>query len=269
MCSEDSVPRACPQDWGLPDWHDAGQYPDHRVVHILVWAWEFLRRWPKYRAFWCDEVLPLLQRRAALPQRVEQLLAQQLNEQETREFVDDLSDLPPEELKEYAARLSGGPRIVSPPAPELVPLGGARVKSLAAQSRFGLWNAFDPRERECAAFVAGPTEVHAGQINRDPHKMTIEFDTRLPIKLQLKNAEDWLSTRQRRLKLRSTEPRPRVDLYAGYLRVLDAKEAAAGDRQIAEVLFPRLTERSGVQRVKNSYRAGRKLRDGGYRQLIA
>lgn len=52
-------------------------------------------------------------------------------------------------------------------------------------------------------------------------------------------------------------------LFANYLRILDAKDAGATEPEIAGVLFPRLGD-SGLQRVKNHYRAAKSLRDGGY-----
>jgi hypothetical protein len=48
-----------PIDWGIPDWTNPDGYPGPRS-HITVFAWEFLRRWSEYRAFWLEKIQPLI-----------------------------------------------------------------------------------------------------------------------------------------------------------------------------------------------------------------
>lgn len=45
-------------DWGVPDWLDAGAYPAVDGMTIREWWWEFTRRRPDYRAMWnaADEI---------------------------------------------------------------------------------------------------------------------------------------------------------------------------------------------------------------------
>src|SRR5438552_1597670 len=38
-------------DW-LPNWQDLTQYPDPKKAIGRIWAWEFLRRNPKYQELW-------------------------------------------------------------------------------------------------------------------------------------------------------------------------------------------------------------------------
>jgi hypothetical protein len=45
-------------DWGVPDWLNALQYPKHTTG--VAWAWEFLRRNAEYRTFWTARVLPFV-----------------------------------------------------------------------------------------------------------------------------------------------------------------------------------------------------------------
>ena len=40
-------------DWNVPDWRDASAYPPQDTPRH-VWAWEFLRRNPKYRQLWTE-----------------------------------------------------------------------------------------------------------------------------------------------------------------------------------------------------------------------
>lgn len=239
-------PKQVAARWGLPDWQDAKQYPDHRAVAIDRWCWEFLRRSQEYRTFWREEVLPLLQRRAALPQQVERLVAGQMDEQEARAVRLEILDLPSDEARPLIERLGGGQTRAGPMPEECLPGGGTRFMMTETMQRFGLFHAIDPRKSEQVqpAFAAGITELHAGTVDQDPHKVTVEFDTRLPDKQQLDLAKRILSIRRRTLelrslpeqkqrerfdaivsgpKIRSPEARARPERYRDYLRVLDAK----------------------------------------------
>ena len=286
-------PRQVALEWGLPDWQNARQYPDHEAVGINRWCWEFLRRSDQYRTFWRDEILPLLQRRAALPQEVERRIAGQMDEQEARALSLEILDRFPEPA--IMERLAGGQTPAGPMPDECLPGGGTRFGMAEAMRQFGLFYAIDPRksERVQPVFAAGVTELHAGVVDRDPHKVAVELDTRLPDKqqldkfkrilsgrrhmLQLQSLPEqqqrdmlngFLSGKRRMLKLPSPGARTHVELYADYLRVLDAKESGATDLNIARVLFPERSTSEGMQQVKNFHRAARKLRDGGWRQLL-
>ena len=101
-------------------------------------------------------------------------------------------------------------------------------------------------------------------------KFAIVFDPALPIEPQLKRAKAALVGKQGSLPhlgggKAKPEVRPRVENFASYLRVLDAKAVGAGDREIAAVLFPKLDEPDGVRQVQNHYRAAKRIRDVDYR----
>ena len=50
-----------PNGWGVPDWRELGEYPSPTGrARMLVWAWEFLRRNPEYRAFWSKKAAKLI-----------------------------------------------------------------------------------------------------------------------------------------------------------------------------------------------------------------
>jgi hypothetical protein len=166
-----------------------------------------------------------------------------------------------------------------------------------AMRRFGLFYALDPRQSKQVqpVFDAVVKELLAGVVDRDAHKVTVELDTRLPDKQQLDEVKRILSGRRHMLQLRSLSEqqqrdllkrllsgngeglmptlrsphaRTHVELYADYLRVLDAKESGASDQTIARVLYPEGSLSEGMKRVKNFYTSARRLRDGGWRQLL-
>jgi hypothetical protein len=219
------------------------------------------------------KIRPYWQAREAIPERVEEFISGQLDERQAEDLLLQILDLPSEQISKHFRRLSGGSPSSDSAKPENQVLDGGQVIGWEEARRlFGLFNPVDPRMRQAAAVfeLAGATEVLdvAADMERDD-KLRIEFDLRSPIEPQLSRAKLLFRVRQRTLKLPSSDVRPRIDLFANYLRVLDAKEVGATDTEIAGVLFPRLNADDGVKRVGNFYKRARALRDGSYRQLAA
>jgi hypothetical protein len=288
-------PKQVAAEWGLPDWHNPQQYPDHRIVGVGRFAWEFARRSGQYRTFWCDKVVPLQRRHAALPQLVERMVAGQMGEAEAHAFQLEILELPPDEAAPLIERLHGGQTPVGPMPEEALSGGRTRFAVAEAMRQFGLFYAIDPRESgegQVPLFIDRVPELHAGIVYQDPRRVTVELDTRLSVTQQLERVKSVLDGRQRMLEFQSRSeqqqreifqdlmaggaqlPKPRalgararVEHFANYLRVLDAKEMGATNLEIAEVLFPRLAAADGVTQIKNHFNAARELRDGGYRRL--
>jgi hypothetical protein len=294
--------RQVAETWGLGDWHDAQQYPDHEKVGIDVWCWQFLRRSSQYRTFWGSIVLPLQRRRAALPQLVERKVAGQLGEAEAVALQMELLELPPDEAAPLIERLRGGQTPVGLMPEKTLPGGRTCLAAAEAMQTFGLFHAIDPRasgEGHLPLFVGPILELQVGEVSQDRHRVSPILDTRWSARPQLESAEDILGSRrnllafdglseeQRRLMAEAVkagdfaaaaalmakppvvEPRARVDRYADYLRVLDARETGATRSEIARVLFsPLLDLATGVDRVKRDIAVAVALRDGGWRQLL-
>jgi hypothetical protein len=179
---------------------------------------------------------------------------------------------------------------------EGLPGGRTRFAMAEAMQQFGLFYAIDPRksgEGQAPLFIDPVPELLGGSVSRDPHRVTVELDTGLSVTPQLERIKHIWDGRRRMLAFQSlpeqqqrnlsqdltaggaqvpTPPslqvRARVEHFANYLRVLDAKEMGATNLEIAEVLFPRLAADDGVTQIKNHVSQARKLRDGGYRRLL-
>jgi hypothetical protein len=231
--------RIYPQDWGLPDWRDGGAYPNHESAEPLKWCWEFLRRNPEYREFW-ERV-----------ERAEQALGP--------------LDRP------LTTSLDGSAKV-------RISDGGTLVGVAEAEERFGLWRAYDPRLSESGAqfnrfgatYFTGSPGLGEQAMPVPEGKVAILFDPFLPIEPQLKSARVTLQSLGRARSYLSgqkakSEARPRVQLFANYLRILDAKEAGVSDREIAKLLFPRLDEDTGIKNVQNQYKAAKRMRDVDFR----
>lgn len=104
----------------------------------------------------------------------------------------------------------------------------------------------------------------------------VKVDFRKPIIPQMRRLEDWARIRQDQLAKngmkRPHQSKPRFDRFQLYLRVLDAKEAGAAQKEMAAILFPKIPNRypenRGAKYVENTYRAAKKIRDSGWRDLL-
>jgi hypothetical protein len=197
---------------------------------------------------------------------VEEFIGGQLDERQAEDLFLQILDLPLEQISKHVRRLSGGsPSSDSAKPGNQVLDGGQVIGWEEVRRRFGLFKPVDPRmcQTDAVFELAGATEVFdaAADMERDD-KLWIEFDLRSPIEPQLRRAKLLFRVRQRTLKLPSSDVRPRIHLFANYLRVLDAKEAGATDAEIAGILLPRLNADDGVKRVRNFYKRARTLRDG-------
>jgi Family of unknown function (DUF6499) len=150
----------------------------------------------------------------------------------------------------------------------------ATVKRL--EDRFGISPPCDPRQTERQPLwrlpgmrhYLGPAPKEPGKpvpIKLDMAEVAIVFDLTFPIDEQLERARFVLEQRQSEQNRKPGAQRPHSDLFASYLRILDAKDARASNAAIADVLFPKTI--NGPQTVANRYRAAKQIRDKDFRLL--
>lgn len=99
-------------------------------------------------------------------------------------------------------------------------------------------------------------------------RLVLEFDIDTPLDPQLERARHMLNAQQQKRFPELKRGRNQVQKFPLYLRVLDATAVGASVREMAEVFatqVPDLDERT----VRNWKMRAIKLRDGGYRDLIA
>jgi Uncharacterized conserved protein (DUF2285) len=110
------------------------------------------------------------------------------------------------------------------------------------------------------------------RISLKEHQVAIVIDLARPLKTQFewarKSAEREQKFRQQAGEIILKRARSRAENYVSYLRILDAREAGAKKKDIADLLFPRLTEECAQDRIDDDQGVARKLRDGGYRSLL-
>ena len=221
----------------ISDWTRAEPYPKADALPLTGWAWEFLRRAPRYqRNFDRFEAL-------GRPERLAGWLAHRY-----------WFGYPPPDPR---APTSGGwalPDWASPPM-EVEPL-----------------DLLDAGEWDNPGRLAALRDEF-----RDPAKLTLTFDLTRSIEAQLERAAELLREGREALAARPFNPldperRTRAPLaqFPAYVRILDADAAGARVPEIAATLYPREEDSRATgyrvsAKVREALKAARRLRDGGYR----
>ena len=264
----------------LPDWRDPNAYPDPSVASLETWAIEFMARNPDFKReakqlfAVLDTLAPAAQNAppepsingipipvynlsiaansgiAGLLQRygAKKLPYYQVMRVPTRTYADLFGHAYELINRQYAdlARLRGEP----PPVDPFIPLP-------------------EPESSPEREFWILPKE-HA--------QIAIRFNLEYPLELQIAAAAQRLKHERERLEkegqiqpIKNRRRLQRVELYRTYLRLLDAKEAGASVRQMAEFLYPDTPndypDFPGDQAVRGALKAAKKIRDHDYRNL--
>lgn len=214
-------------DWGVPNWLDAGLYPQPTGPFALLdWAWQFLRRNHEYRRVWLDKVAPFLEEDGAL----------------SEDYVH------PAEFGKFGLSLAW------PHSP--------------ADDHRGEFDFAATWVKEIRRVKGGGSR----NVRLADHEVAYVFDLSKPLEPQIINIRKQVDSTQKRWlkKTGSTlEPvRARTDKYVIYLRILDADDAGALDKEIGSVLYQNLSGDQLRDTLRKHRDAARSLRDGGYRDLI-
>jgi hypothetical protein len=219
-------------DWGVPDWRDAGQYPRHSTGD--GWSWEFLRRNPKYRAFWTEHVLPFVGADGSIG--------------------DDENGYSAgfgEAVKSFG--LLAGPHDPRRPATWL-----PRVEN-SFREIFASKNNVERRVELYRHEVAYVSDL------RRPLEPQFERT--------LRAAKGTQAFREQTGEVKVEAARLRVDKYVLYLRLIDAEDGGVASKQIEDELFGDIPDvyldNRKSSTFKNTRRAAHRLRDRGYRALAA
>ncbi|MFI5020080.1 MAG: DNA -binding domain-containing protein [Alphaproteobacteria bacterium] len=209
----------------------------------MQWAWEFLRRNTEYRKGWRRSVEPWL-------------LKKRISHHE--DFVATFDSAGHEKF---------------------VALGLAEPWDSFAR-RFGIEFPIDPRSSSFYGFLRhGSSYVKKDKWDAGPividlaaTEVAVFFDFDEPIEPQLARARAILDQQARELgQTRKTDPshltkpRPQVNRFSRYLRLLDAYDAGVSRAQMAAVFFPRKV--NPAKHVENNLKAAENLSRLGYRTL--
>ena len=200
MATQKKASRTVSPAW-LPDWRDPSQYPDPKKASGEQWAWEFLRRNPKYQQ--------------------EYQLAKEAGDKKTWESLTEswgIGSAPLDPSADTWIVLAFIDTGVGPGKQKPVNMGPPVLNSLMV--------------RELGSDEKTPLKES---------EVALVFDLALPLAPQLQRAKGHMLRKQRgswgkRRGIVDSEKRARVDLYQIYLRLLDAEIKGASVTHMAKVL---------------------------------
>jgi len=212
----------------MPDWTDPHDYRFTADLSAAQWAWEFLRRNPRYRAEWTEFITTWRALEAAYGKPGDRDLAAW--QQDPRAWV------PAAACRNSDCRVDGDKVLIEcamgarwgfykfPPDPgDDDPVGGGRL----------VW-------REQIVDVELLDELPA-TIQDSDHLALVRFDLGLPLAQQLAAAKRRLQMEQRRRVRAGQVLAPRLDAQREHLchklRLLDAQQAGAGTGEIRRRLI--------------------------------
>ena len=226
-------------EW-LPDWNDETKYPEPKTAAGRVWAWEFLRRNPRYQRLWKRYAKlgpgPIYCGRSAEALKVT-----------TERFEQDFGVLNP-----------------APPAMTTAdPAFKWRPKFVNQKPRYWV----------LPVKVSKNDNFEMPEIYlEDPAEVVVKFDLRSQIGPQLDDVGELLKKELKRLigaKLLRGEPRARFDNYPDYLRVLDAKLSGVTYKTIGAEILKVKDPAYQKPNATYAFKSAKRLRDGDYRFLAA
>ena len=239
-----------------PPWHASAAYL--YVLHLdgPALAWEYLRRHPGYRQAWHTQATD-----AAQPWGLHALEDPALDAREAL----------PDWLNARACAIRVIPD--DDPAPEASSFVLWRLPGRKQLQHDGRSLVLSARWPGCCVRLMLAPELHDGM----PHAFAMRACREPCVRYRdLANALDQLATASRCEPLAATRPRPNPSALQALLilQALDANQAGASLREIAEGLFGSTEVASGWHadsalraRVRRLVQRGRSLVDGGYREL--
>jgi len=259
-------PRKTPEipNW-LPNWRETEGYPDPRgTVAKEQWAWEFIRRNPRYQHLY----------RIGRRHKESWYIKFPTSKRFSRYFKCTPKVNKDESYEEYMARCELDnvvPKItpkqqrildVFPVAEFSKKLDPANTKPPKFNKDYGypINNPFSEDEEEITFSIAGDDEVF------------MAFSAALPIKAQIQKAEQLLLEQQKYYEEQGNQLQHkgnvRIQPLRNYLRYLDGEIEGATQVEIASIVHPNEDQDSAKKKVNKGIKAARNCRDFGYLKIL-
>lgn len=269
------------------DWRNPGEYAIGENVSVEQWAWEFLRRNPKYQVDWKDYVERCMAHCRISKSASELSTADWMNIQMECEWGDGLAVFSPEiETDESIEswRMRHGSAAMRISLSRWLGNKWNLTKIADPATDMGYWH-FAPQPSVSYKVARNGVPIDWGYhgIQEPPVEhlaceAKIIFDLNLPIDSQIEHVRDHLFRIQQSLRVLGElkddgVARLRTDKYGTYLRILDAVNSGATVKEIGEVLQPwksddYSSEHGRTKSIEMQLREARRLVDGGYKALL-
>jgi hypothetical protein len=243
-----------------PDWREESAYPDPKKTSSDRWAWEFLRRNSDYQKDY-KTLIEASKSKASLNRP---------NGYGFGKFAHDPTPHLNETYDEYCIRMKKEdiPSIRSEPLSHYLTTKWKLDKLIDpfkntakfSQSDFvrevgfdgGFDGVFDEHENAILSFLS-------------KNEIALSFDLRQPTKVLLSEAKSILDKYRKDFKNKEKETRQYRHLYPEYIRLLDAMDGGATNKEMGKAIYPKATnnypKHNRDQKVRDSLKKAKQLRD--------
>jgi hypothetical protein len=238
----------------LPDWTDESAYPSPDSDTLngkIMWAWEFLRRNPKY-------------------QQAYNMYKQTPDAGEKMLFGLEIA-------RNYGFRF----KPVDPSRDNPFALTPAEISDLTPEEKTVLMHTFfnfsSPVRvlnnfSKLWGLMSSPVQSELITQGLGSNDIVIAFDVRLPAASQAEVARRYIEDLQELLQINPLEHKLHFGEFKNYLRILDAKLTGAVDDEIASKIYPRTSgqedARQGTNAVLSAYKRAKDIRDKDYKYIL-
>ena len=235
----------------LPDWEKDLEYPKQTEQSRLEWAWQFLRRNPKYQQLWTQLIQPHYQAAhlKASMDRADRDGPYRIVSVRRRQFRLEEMDYQLEPFQQFG--ISTIPPDPAEPKPKL--------RFSAEFIRYTR----TPSMR--SNFVYNLPIVLTGD------EVVVWFNLNRSIDQQLAKVKNLIRDLATGRQLEPFRFQPKT--YQRYLRLLDARAVGAKNSKIARTLFPHLLNEypdyDGNRQVRTDLRTAKRLRDRDFLRIVA
>lgn len=254
------------------DWRNPADYPVLKKTSAGIWAWEFLRRNPLYRANWAR----LKKVYSEIDGENEGIFPHELPDGIMDDYDCEPAPLAGETYNEYKLRTGGWISCHTLESSFQRKWGIDYIKSPDEGYGYGWPIFFKTTSLKGMPFFACDTPGKKWENSQfSPEQLgeiAIMFDVKLPIDAQLKRAarglKSWRSFLKRDHGLEVIEPRNHTDKFHTYLRILDAHEAGVDIKEMGNQLFPLIAndypDYARDKTLRNMLKAAKRYRDKDY-----
>lgn len=233
----------------LPDWKIKQNYPDAKSASKEQLAWEFLRRSPAYQKDY---------RRIRKMPGIDEMVKYANDTNFQKYYKTKPPMLPNETYNEFTERCKKEQLEVSSVRDDLLEDYGISEYSKQINPasntppKFSDYYPYSPKFRKSGTL----TQYYSDEV-------LMTFSLTVNLDMQLKAAKKILL--QRRKYLPRSNQKSSNNLYIRYLRILDAKASKIPETEISRIIFNTADKSNSI--INSGYKAGLKLRDGGYKTL--
>ena len=261
-------------DFGT-DWQNPTSYENTKSHTLKMWAWEFIRRNPKYWSYWKESVR-LWSEEVHYLKKEQERRKDLLSTKMGYSTFDKIQILVADSAKQNGGGLAS---LIQHNRSDFyheenhIPPDDKRfvLTRQSAEKEWGFLNLYPPENKAPASFTFDGTRVY--EKDKDPlylpsNNVAVRFNLKKDINKQIQLAKSKLLQLQKQKELKPLNPKIRSREWQVYLRLLDADNARVPRKESAPIIFPRLSDVAAKSSYTNGLKRAKEIMHKDYRNWL-